>query len=168
MLLIENFSLISGLKINYSKTVAVKIHMNEQHNFTFKADKEITWQNLGKFTLLGIRYDLDQENFTDINYDLKLKEFENILNLWQTRNLTMYGKICIIKSLALSKLIHLFSSLPNPNDDFFKKMDKIAFNFVWNGKTERIKRTTMSNTYKNGDLKCQFFTYFVRRRNLYG
>jgi hypothetical protein len=33
------------------------------------------------------------------------------------------GKITIVKSLALSKLVHLFMVLPNPTNDFFKRLE---------------------------------------------
>jgi hypothetical protein len=36
-----------------------------------------------------------------------------ILKSWQHRKLTLMGKITIIKSLALSKLVHLLTALPN-------------------------------------------------------
>lgn len=77
-------------------------------------NRNITWQNNCKFTLLGIKYDLDQEDFLYPNYENKVNEFKASLNLWNSRYLTMYGKICIIKSIALSKLVHFFSAIPNP------------------------------------------------------
>jgi hypothetical protein len=40
-----------------------------------------------------------------MNYESKIKEFEKILNLWRARKISIFGKICIIKSLALPKLI---------------------------------------------------------------
>jgi ATP sulfurylase len=51
------------------------------------------------FTLLGIRYiyKLDDEDFAKINYEGKIKEFEEIPNLWRARKISIYGKISIIK-----------------------------------------------------------------------
>ena len=156
---LEKFSLISGLKINFSKTLAIKINLGAEVRYNLGNGKDIQWQNDGKFTLLGIKYDLDQENFLQCNYDNKVKEFEKMLNTWNTRNLTFYGKICIIKSLALSKLVHLFSSIPNPPEHVFSKLEKLCFHFIWSGKSEKIKRSTMYNSYENGgfrvpNIKC--------------
>ncbi|MCG8431202.1 MAG: zinc-binding domain-containing protein, partial [Candidatus Omnitrophica bacterium] len=61
--------------------------------------------------------------------------------------------ICIIKSLALSKLVHLFSSIPNPPEHIFSKLVKLCFNFIWSGKSEKIKRSIMYNSYENGGFK---------------
>ena len=164
--IIGKFSEIAGLGINYSKTLAVKINMKNEIRYQLPNSKEIIWQTGGKFKLLGIEYDLDQENFTELNYEKKLKEFEKTLSAWQSRKITLYGKICIIKTLALSKLIHLFSALPNPPEDFFKKLDSISFSFVWNGKSERLKRTTMQNTYENGGLKMPNFRLFCMAQKM--
>jgi hypothetical protein len=112
---LERFTEISGLKINYTKTLAVKIGLNQNLNYIPENGKEIIWQTEGKFTLLGIKYNLDDEDVTKINYESKIKEFEKTLNLWRARKISMYGKICFIKSLAMPKLIH-FSSLPNPSE----------------------------------------------------
>jgi hypothetical protein len=119
-----------------------------------------------RFTLLGIKYDLNQNDFTYLNYESKLKEIEKELSLLNYRKLTMYGKICIIKSLALPKLVHLFFSLPDPPADFFKKLQKICFSFIWNGKIEKIKRTTLYNDYGNGGLKLPHFQSFCRAQKL--
>jgi hypothetical protein len=104
--LLDKFSIISGLKINFSKTLAVKINLDFNLSYNLENGCNIQWQNNGKLTLLGIKYDLDQDEFLSTNYNNKIKELENTLNAWNTRNLTIYGKIGIIKSLALSKLVH--------------------------------------------------------------
>ena len=160
MNLLERFSNISGLKINFTKTLAVKINLPNNLIYTIGNSNLIKWQNNGTFNLLGIKYNLDTENFLDLNFENKAQEFENALNIWNTRNLTIYGKNCVIKSLALSKLVHLFSAIPNPPDSFFTRLQKACFNFIWSGKGERIKRTTMYNSYENGGFKITNIKHF--------
>ena len=75
--LIEKFSSISGLNINYNKTVAIKIGLDLYLEYQLKNSKKIIWQSEGKFTLLGIQYDLD-EDFTKLNYENKIKQFKKI------------------------------------------------------------------------------------------
>lgn len=166
MNIIENFSKISGLKINYSKTLAVKIGMDEDIQYKLDNKMEITWQSEGKFTLLGIHYNLDQDDFLMNNYESKIKEFERTLHAWISRKLTIFGKVCIIKSLALPKMVHLFSSLPDPPEDIFTKLNSIAFKFIWGGKIEKIKRTTMFNTYENGGFKVPNFKLFCKAQKI--
>jgi hypothetical protein len=164
--LLNKFSKISGLKINFSKTVAVKINLSENLTYNIGNGQNIKWQNNGKFTLLGIKYDLDEDEFLKFNYEEKTKEFEKMLNLWNTRQLTFYGKICIIKSLALSKLVHLFSSIPNPPENIIQQLQNLCFKFVWSNKTEKIKRSTMYNLYENGGVKVPNIQQFCNAQKI--
>jgi hypothetical protein len=61
----------------------------------------------------------------------------------QHRKLTLLGKVTVIKTLALPKLIHLLTSLPNLKQSLFNDLNKVFFNFIWDGKPEKIKRNTL-------------------------
>ena len=166
MTLLDEFSNLSGLKVNWTKTLAVTIGLNNQFRYDAGFGNQITWQSGGKFTLLGIAYDLDKDDFSAINYENKIKDFEKTLKDWNARKLTIYGKICIIKSLALPKLVHLFSALPNPPDEMIQRLEKTCFQFIWNNKNEKIKRTTMQNSYENGGCKVPNIKYFCMAQKL--
>ena len=163
--LVGRFSVISGLNINYTKTLAIKIGIDERIKYDNKYP-DITWQTDGQFTLLGIKYNLDEQDFTKINYDTKTREFEKTLNMWHYRNLTIYGKVCILKSLALPKLVHLFSAISQPPDTMLAKLTKISFNFIWGGKSEKVKRTTLQNNYENGGVKTPNIELFSLAQKL--
>lgn len=164
--LLERFEEISGLKINFSKTLVIKIRLSEELQYNLGNEKDINWQLEGKFRLLGIKYDLDQEDFTKDNYNEKIQEISKLLNVWIGRKLTIYGKICIIKSLALSKLNHLFTALPNPSDECFKQLESICFKFLWDNKNEKIRRTTLYNIYENGGLRMVNIRYFCMSQKI--
>ena len=53
----------------------------------------------------------------------------------------------MIKTLALPKLIHLLTSLPNLKQSLFNDLNKLFFNFIWDGKPEKIKRNTLIADY---------------------
>ena len=65
---------------------------------------------------------------------------ENIIKTWSKRKLTLLGKITIIKSLALSKFVHLFMGLPNPPGILMKRLNKLFYTFLCNSGPDRIKR----------------------------
>ena len=75
-----------------------------------------------------------------------------ILDNWSARRLTLLGKITIIKTLAVSQIVYILSSLPTP-PDIHKTIDSILYDFLWDGKGDKIKRTTMINNYAKGGLK---------------
>ena len=58
------------------------------------------------------------------------------------RDLTLYGKITIVKTLGLSKLITASACLPTP-PHLANMTDRLVSAFVWNNKPQKIKRQTM-------------------------
>lgn len=81
----------------------------------------------------------------------KLKELERLFESWKKRKLTIFGKTCIINSLAVSRLIYNISILPSPSSDVIKSINKLIFNFIWN-KKDRIKRKTLIGDIKDGGI----------------
>jgi len=63
-----------------------------------------------------------------------------MLNTWQQRNLTLYGKITIVKTLGISKLIYSASVLPVP-DHYSQEINKLIFNFIGKGSPLKSKET---------------------------
>jgi hypothetical protein len=52
----------------------------------------------------------------------KIIDVSKILKSWQHIKLTLLGKVTVIKTLALPKLIHLLTSLPNLKQSLFKRI----------------------------------------------
>ena len=82
-----------------------------------------------------------------------MKDIQQTIKQWKQRFITPIGKVTIIKSLLLPKLIHLFQSLPNPSDQFYTELNTLLYNFIWDGPTDRIKRNTLIKQYAEGGLK---------------
>ena len=62
------------------------------------------------------------------------------------------GKIVVLKSLVVSQLVYVLSSLLL-NEKAIKEVNKLFFSFLWNGKGDKIKRNTIINDYSNGGFK---------------
>ena len=100
--LLQNFSLLSGLEINTAKTEAMWLGLwknNEDMPFGFKWPKE-------PILSLGIFFSHNRTHAEELNFGAKIRELEQTLNIWKRRKLTLYGKINIVKTLGLSKLIY--------------------------------------------------------------
>ena len=54
--------------------------------------------------------------------------------MWKKRNLTVLGKITVVKTILLSKLTHLFISLPSPSKVYIKALETIFYNYILKGK----------------------------------
>lgn len=102
-----------------------------------------------------------KDNIFQSNLEPKIKEFEKCLHQWQHRKLTLMGKITVIKNFALPKLIYPLSSLPNPCKETVQRIEKLMYNFIWDGIPEKIKRNTLMQDYEKGGLKMINLEKFI-------
>ena len=69
---------------------------------------------------------------------------------------SLLGKINIVKTLALFKLIYNAAVLNLPKD-FAKKVNETIFKFVWSYKPDKIKRKTLIRPIPYGGLNMVDF-----------
>ena len=62
------------------------------------------------------------------------------------------GKNAILKALAVSQIVYVLSSLPTPKG-VIKEINALLYDFLWDNKGDKIKRTEMINDYSKGGLK---------------
>ena len=97
-----------------------------------------------------------------LNYSKNIDEIKKLLDCWSWRFLSVIGKMQVKKALAIPKLVHLFLSLPTPDDCLSKEIESILYNFIWNGKREKVARKTLINTIENGGLKMIDIVSFAK------
>ena len=148
---LENFGDILGLKLNPSKTKALWLGSCRQRtdkHFGFHWPEEpIAIRVLGTF----ISYD-EKEN-EEYNFMLKLQKLKTILDIWNCRSLTLFGRCLITKSLGISQLVHSISNLDIPQG-FHSAVNTVIFRFIWKGKKDKIKRKVMFLDYDKGGLRA--------------
>ena len=147
-----NFGKLSGLLLNRRKTLAMWIGQCEGKAHRIGTEYDLGWAQ-GLVEYLGIRVGPADTDLADVNYPEKIKKLEKALNPWLKRGLTPFGRIHLIKTVALSQLVYSMSVLEKPNKRQLKEIERIIYNFIWNKKRDRIKRTTMKNEYYAGGLK---------------
>ena len=148
---IKQFSKFSGLNLNLEKTEAVWLGASK--NFA-KKFMNITFTEK-PVKLLGIHLGYDKAECYKKNWLEKIEKLEKTLDSWKCRKLTLFGKVTVIKSLALPKLIYVASILPVP-DDVIKKVNSIIFKFLWDGK-DKVRRTIVINSVNEGGLNMTDF-----------
>jgi exonuclease III len=156
--IIEQFSNVSGLKLNIDKTEGMCIGSLEGH---------IPNINILKWPKTPVRYlgiYIGNSNSSHechrLNWINKLDKMQKLLDSWRTRKITIQGRITIIKCLAMSKIIYTASLLPIP-EGIIKVTTKIIYKFVW-GPRDKIQRRVMINSFCNGglqmvDVESQFY-----------
>ena len=139
------YAKFSGLKPNVSKCYAMWIGRN-----SFSEDKICTELNLNwgtKVKLLGIVFRPDCSNIVLENITPKKEAMMRICGMWKNRNLSLIGKITIVKTYLLSQLTHVLSSLPSPNEKNYKRDKSDTFLFRMGiSKKSATEEKTMSIT----------------------
>ena len=148
---ILEYTKYSGLAMNNEKTKVIWFGCQNPPNTVYLPQLNFHW-NPETFTLLGIDFTIDLKNITDKNINKKLNEITMELNQWSKRDLTPFGKITVLKSLIISKIVHILISLPTPTPNMMTKLNKLFYNFLWGGKPDPVKRTTSRLKLIDGGL----------------
>ena len=163
--LLDFFFRISGLRVNIDKTTAIWIGSHKHSNLILLPDQNLHWVN-GLFKILGIIFSRDLDDMVDLNYKIAYDSIKKILCSWSNRSLTPLGRITVIKSLAMSKLNYYCLTLPNPPICFIDNINKLFYDFIWNGKPDKIKRKQLCNGYDYGGLKMIDIRNFIQALKL--
>ena len=103
-------------------------------------------QNIGN----SLSYDEKQNNY--YNFAIKIQKLQTNLDIWKSRNLILFGKVLIIKSLGLSQLVYSASNLNVPID-LINDTRKKVFSFLWKNKKDKIKRECLYQEYGKGGIR---------------
>jgi hypothetical protein len=145
------FSLISGLKVNFDKTKLIRIGSLKYSTRSIKTKWKLSWGDT-QFKLLGINFDVDLNKMCDLNYADKMTQVKRCISHWKRRKLTILGRITVVKTLLIPLFTHLFVSLPSPSDSFIKSLTETLNDYVWEGKA-KIKNSVFIKSYENGGLR---------------
>ena len=149
--ILEKFYHLSGLKLNYDKTSNVWLGSKKYTTVTYLDNYRMKW-NPSKFKLLGLWFTNDLSSMVEINFTEKFNETIKLFQIWAKRTITPLGRIAILKSLILSKLTYLWLLLPNPPQQVTDEIQSYCYNFVWNNKKDKIKRSLEIHNIEEGGL----------------
>ena len=119
--IIKSFQTYSGLKINMEKTVAVWLG-SEKERLKIQNTHQLNWVN--QFELLGITFNVIQEKMFQLNFDKRLSEIERIISMYNKLSLSLTGRVTVIKTLILPKLVYVLTVLPTPPTIFLMGLKK--------------------------------------------
>ena len=150
------FSKISGLKLNRGKTEILHVGSS---TFSKRNPFGLTWGKDHVYAL-GSWFYKDELHNADTPLDKKINLLTQTLEAYSHRNLTWLGKICVIKSLGISRINFTISTLFTP-EYFVKECKDRMESFFWNKKTHRIKTELLSNIKEEGGLKMTHLGYYI-------
>ena len=124
--LLQQFENCSGLRINQSKSEILWLGLLRQRKdsiLNLKLSDE-------PVCALGVYFSYDEELATKKNFFEKLPKLKKILNIWSSQDISIYGRVNIVKTLAISKLTFICSVLDTPKG-FTDEVNNIIFDYIW-------------------------------------
>ena len=126
---LEIFGTYSGLVVDTDKTQVVWVGKKRGSKSKLDIDKTLKWGSTF-FKLLGITFSTELTAIQNLNLSEIVVELSKMLNTWKRRYTTPFGRITIIKTFILPKLIHIFTVLPKPPVSEIKKINSMLYKFI--------------------------------------
>ena len=144
---LSEFRKYSGLELNMNKCEGLHIGRNK---LSKKILYNISWPS-DPVKNLGIYYGHDETETNKFNYDQKIKNLKKSINIWRSRNLSLLGRITVVKTYVLSKLIYVMNNL-GISEGRRKEVNKLIQEFIWNYKPPRMRKDIAINAKHDGGL----------------
>ncbi len=137
---VQKFSKVSGLYLNLDKTEGIAV--GATRNINVNADPRIKWPN-NPIRYLGVYVGYNEQICYKRNWTDKLEDMQKLIDNWRIRKLTLFGKVIVIKSLIIPKIILSATVLEVPTE-VTNSISKMIYNFLW-GPCDKIKRVSIIN-----------------------
>ena len=144
---INEFGRIAGTKLSIGKCEGLWLGKDKHLQENCKLFGMI-WPTAMR--CLGIFVGHDKERNEKLNWLDKIDKIRQLILSWSKRDLSIYGKVQIIKSFAVSQLVNVASLLPIPNE-IVKMINKIFFKYLWKSK-DKVKRIKLLKPSKDGGI----------------
>ena len=124
-------------------------------------DFNLDW-SYSNFKLLGIEFSLDLYTMPDLNFRKKIIDISKVLKSWQHRKQThITWKGYCDQNTSSSKTDTLIYVITKLETIYAIELNKHFFNFIWDGKTEKIKHNTLIGDIEEGGLKMIHLQSFI-------
>uniref|UniRef100_A0A671UBE6 Reverse transcriptase domain-containing protein n=1 Tax=Sparus aurata TaxID=8175 RepID=A0A671UBE6_SPAAU len=149
IILINQFSHASGLRLNVSKCEILSLHNSNDSTI-----ENIPVKTCVKY--LGIFVTKDLTARQHLNFANRLKKTKSIFNTWLQRDLSVLGRVLLSKAEGLSRLVYpalsLFVSEPTTT-----QVNTFFLDFIWKNKSHKLKKHVLSNSKAEGGLEVLDF-----------
>uniref|UniRef100_A0A8C7ZH32 Reverse transcriptase domain-containing protein n=1 Tax=Oryzias sinensis TaxID=183150 RepID=A0A8C7ZH32_9TELE len=158
---LEFFGSVSGYKININKSIIFPI--NDTRVNISGLPLKISYQ----FKYLGVTVTSSVKELYNQNFAKLVEQTTIDLERWSFLPLSLAGRVGVIKMTVLPKFLFLFQSIPlHLSKSFFKKLDKIILEFIWNKKVARIRREFLQRPKSSGGMGLPNFQFYYWACNL--
>ena len=144
---VEKFSKVAGPKLNKDKVEG--IWLGPLKSIMPKSFADVSWTDQA-VRCLGIFIGHDKMSCTYHNWTCKLEKIKRTIMQWKRRNLTLLGKIVVIKTLVISKMLYS-AALLRPPEHIIKDIDSELKSFIGT-KSLRLNASCIIGQIEDGGL----------------
>jgi len=156
----EKLTIMSGLELNADKTEFLQLGSIKEEKFKFSyLNCNYSLDPKSEVKICGLYFCNDKDKEYEENIMAKIEKLENQLRKWMCRNLTLEGKILIVKTYGLSQLIYNLQCHYILEKEIIL-VERLIYKFIWSKKwtdsrtIDRIKRSVLKNELDMGGLKA--------------
>ena len=149
-MVLDSFSNISGLHLNYDKSILIGLGPSLPDWFQDPIIANIRKIHISEgFKYLGLVTSTNLA-LTQSNYEINPSMVETILESIPVRNTTISGRILQAKQLVISKFVYKFQHLPSPEGKALRLFDTVLYNHIWDHRRHRLSKDVMNMSSKEG------------------
>ena len=146
---VEHFEIVSGAILSRNK----KCKALGIGNWADREEWPLPWlKTVKSVKVFGIFVSNSYRDIISSNWSFRIGKFRQIVMSWSARRLdTLYSRIEVLRSFALSRIYYVASILPLRKADV-KQIESIMGQFIWKGRVLRVAFEEMKNNYLEGGL----------------
>ena len=152
------FSKCSGLEINSEKTE----RMVSSTVATVISSKNIRMKDTIK--ILGVCFTYNDSQRKKLNFAEILRSIKEKLQMWKWRDITILGRIQIIKTFVIPIFMYRASLICVQNDTVIE-VNKLLFKFIWKEK-DKVKRLSLICDLDKGGLKAPHLESIIKSQRI--
>ena len=115
--------------------------------------------------ILGIFFSYNIKENNELNYDKKIQKLKTKLDMWSSRDLTIFGRAMLTKTSGVSQLIYSASNLDAPKG-IVEIVRTKSFKFLWKNRKNKIKRSDIYQDLDNGGIRMIDFDSMLKALKL--
>ena len=157
------FSKCSGLEINSEKTECMLLG----NQVSLEAMDVISPKNIrikDTVKILGVYFTYNESQRKKLNFDEILKSIKEKLQRWKWRDLTILGRIQIVKTFVIPLFMDR-ASLICVQKDTVIEVNRLLFQFIWKGK-DKVKRLSLVGDIDEGGLKAPHVESIIKSQRI--
>ena len=113
--------------------------------------------------ILGVYFTYNDTQRKKLNFDEILRSIKEKLQMWKWRDLTILGRIEIVKTFVTPIFIYRASLICVQNDTVIEV--KLLFKFIWKGK-DKVKRLSLICDLDKGELKAPHLESIIKSQRI--